>query len=130
MKVFIIFVMLFLLFSCGNNPSNNFSNKTKLTTTMINDSTCSECASVYFEKTYLMLQFNQLVDNCSGVFNITLNEDFVLPTEGQLINYSLYEPLNSATCNIGTSLIYIKKENDVYNLYIGAYKFTLKESTI
>lgn len=130
MRILLLLFVIFMISSCGNKPSNNFSNKIKLSTTMINDSICDECASIYFERTYVMVQFNQTVDNCSGVFNIILNEDFVLPSEGQLVNYSLYEPLVSETCNIGTSLIYIKKENSLYNLYIGAYKFTLKESTI
>lgn len=130
-KIIISLLLMFLLNACGDKPHNAMANKLKLSSISVNDVTCNDCVSVYFEKTYLMVIFEQPVDNCNGVFNIVLNTDLILPGLNQTVDNTLMNPLESSgLCNIATDTIYISNENNNYMFLIGSMKIILKENSL
>jgi hypothetical protein len=126
MRLIYLFLLIFL-FGCGDHPHNDTFNVIKLTSLKINDADCADCVILGFTKNFVLLQFDKKYQECSGSFSIVLSEDFSLPSESQTLNYTLNEPIDSTICPLDSSVMYIKKENSLYYLYLGIYKFTFKE---
>lgn len=123
----IILLSIFLL-SCGKSVESTASKQNILKSISLNGNSCANCVSISFSTRSLLLSMdnNNFDTICVGSHIIALDSDFSLPTLGNQNNYGISNNSNS-TCSIDYSTnIHIINNNNVYQVYVGAYQIDLK----
>lgn len=131
MKQVILILILFLI-SCGKKDSqNSLLPKNTLFSTKLNDINCEDCAIVQYSDNIVLITMNSnFHDNdCLGSNQIELlNGQFALPLAGGRTDFQLDPEIGMQTCSIKSSSgMYIIENNNLYDMFIGNYKITLRK---